>query len=451
MIKKWLYLFYSLSLSVLVAYLVMIFLYSKENRDYVTNVSSVFLENSLIKNKIEKLKIIKQILENEYDFLIKHLRDYQINLIKKEVSTLEKFLESISNINNRNFLIYVNNLFTKYKFPFKVMILNENYIVISSNDFSAIGKKLNLKCDPFENIDVCEIKKDFYYYVKYMPNIKSFIVVEKKLDKPKKDYFKPLIITLKSFPGIIVYNIKGEMDNKHFYYFEEFKPLKIFYGIGISYEKLESFPKNFTKKTSEFLFHHYLKLTFFMSLVMVIYMIISTFLLLKIRNIGMHMEKEVLFDKLTNLLNRKGLEKHFDKKKTLLIIDLDNFKYINDTFGHQKGDEILIYFSNLLKEFFRGDVVSRWGGDEFIILTDKSKEDIKKLIKILNEKIKKLQNIFDTKKTKILSISCGGSMGEKEKEEKFKEADLALYKVKKTTKMGCKFYDELDYVKIENF
>jgi GGDEF domain-containing protein len=64
--------------------------------------------------------------------------------------------------------------------------------------------------------------------------------------------------------------------------------------------------------------------------------------------------------------------------------------------------------------------------------------------------MEKIQKNFDSKLEKTLSISCGGSVSVKPKEEKFKEADLALYKVKKTTKKGCKFYDELDYVKIED-
>lgn len=58
---------------------------------------------------------------------------------------------------------------------------------------------------------------------------------------------------------------------------------------------------------------------------------------------------------------------------------MDNFKYINDTFGHERGDEILIKFSKLLKKYFEDDIICRWGGDEFIVLTDKNKENIKKL------------------------------------------------------------------------
>jgi GGDEF domain-containing protein len=61
-----------------------------------------------------------------------------------------------------------------------------------------------------------------------------------------------------------------------------------------------------------------------------------------------------------------------------------------------------------------------------------------------------MQKSFDKNIVKLLSVSCGGSVSKKSKEEKFHEADLALYKVKKTTKKSCKFYDELDYVKIED-
>ena len=55
------------------------------------------------------------------------------------------------------------------------------------------------------------------------------------------------------------------------------------------------------------------------------------------------------------------------------MIDLDHFKKINDTFGHQHGDEVLIQFSNLLKENVRQtDHVVRWGGEEFLIVCSNS-------------------------------------------------------------------------------
>ena len=90
-------------------------------------------------------------------------------------------------------------------------------------------------------------------------------------------------------------------------------------------------------------------------------------------------------DELTGLLNRTGLKSKMieclDKKQyplTVVMIDVDFFKKINDTFGHQKGDTVLSNLGGLLKEFVQDEEsVSRFGGEEFIVLMpEKSIEDV---------------------------------------------------------------------------
>uniref|UniRef100_UPI003CF01BBD diguanylate cyclase domain-containing protein n=1 Tax=Pseudomonas aeruginosa TaxID=287 RepID=UPI003CF01BBD len=85
-------------------------------------------------------------------------------------------------------------------------------------------------------------------------------------------------------------------------------------------------------------------------------------------------------DPLTNLFNRREFEELLDKSiasaqrnnssLALLLIDLDNFKAINDTFGHFHGDELLKQFANRLVLLVRkGDLLSRVGGDEFTLIS----------------------------------------------------------------------------------
>jgi diguanylate cyclase (GGDEF)-like protein len=84
-------------------------------------------------------------------------------------------------------------------------------------------------------------------------------------------------------------------------------------------------------------------------------------------------------DGLTGLLNRRRFEaelaqslarvQRYGEEATLLLIDLDGFKHVNDAFGHAVGDKLLVHISSLLKERLREtDVVGRLGGDEFAIL-----------------------------------------------------------------------------------
>ncbi len=93
-------------------------------------------------------------------------------------------------------------------------------------------------------------------------------------------------------------------------------------------------------------------------------------------------EMQAATDPLTGLSNRRELQRQIDmrieveKGFSLLMFDLNEFKGINDRFGHAAGDQVLRYFAKVLKETVRAtDVVARWGGDEFIILFDANLEE----------------------------------------------------------------------------
>ncbi|NMH60522.1 sensor domain-containing diguanylate cyclase [Alteromonas ponticola] len=81
------------------------------------------------------------------------------------------------------------------------------------------------------------------------------------------------------------------------------------------------------------------------------------------------------FDKLTKLHNRQGLEKHLhnlidvNTPFTLVLMDLNWFKQVNDIYGHKSGDEILIFVADKIKKAIRpNDLAGRWGGDEFVLI-----------------------------------------------------------------------------------
>ncbi|ADU29347.1 GGDEF domain-containing protein [Evansella cellulosilytica] len=95
-------------------------------------------------------------------------------------------------------------------------------------------------------------------------------------------------------------------------------------------------------------------------------------------NLNKQLEIAANTDSLTNLFNRRSIivnlkeaEADFEQKQkpfTIILADIDNFKQINDSFGHDCGDMVLKECANFLKEFFRGHPVARWGGEEFLIL-----------------------------------------------------------------------------------
>jgi diguanylate cyclase (GGDEF)-like protein len=108
-------------------------------------------------------------------------------------------------------------------------------------------------------------------------------------------------------------------------------------------------------------------------------------------------------DRLTGLFNRVRLEEalnaeyekaqRFSRGFGVIIIDVDDFKSVNDTYGHNVGDKVLVSFSNILKENTRAaDTVGRWGGEEFLIVACETDLDGAVL---LAEKLKAAIEAFD--------------------------------------------------------
>lgn len=152
-------------------------------------------------------------------------------------------------------------------------------------------------------------------------------------------------------------------------------------------------------------------------------------------------------DGLTKLLNRRGLEnrlkdifKSNNSNGVLIIFDLDNFKSVNDILGHPIGDEVLKIFSRCLTNSFReNDIISRIGGDEFVVFINKNMElDTlsKKLDGLLNNIRSDLNYYY---KNYGLSTSIGVAYRDNHintYEELYEEADKGLHKAKNLGKDG---------------
>jgi diguanylate cyclase (GGDEF)-like protein/PAS domain S-box-containing protein len=171
-------------------------------------------------------------------------------------------------------------------------------------------------------------------------------------------------------------------------------------------------------------------------------------------------ERLAFYDPLTDLPNRRLLQdklkielatsKRTNRKAALLFIDLDDFKNLNDTLGHNFGDLLLKQASERLTSCVRtGDTVARFGGDEFVImLEDLSHDFIESAAqtKIIAEKV--LTKLSEPYQLEEHTHHCTSSIGitifdgnAKSIEELFKHADIAMYEAKKSGKNIFRFYD----------
>lgn len=154
---------------------------------------------------------------------------------------------------------------------------------------------------------------------------------------------------------------------------------------------------------------------------------------------------------LTGLLNRGAMERNIKAflageglggRHALMMLDFDNFKAVNDTLGHAKGDHLLVAFANGIRRLFRsGDYLSRTGGDEYMLFLKNAQSDLVALDKAeaLREEMAAL-----SKKIGIpVSISVGIAVYHRDGESfetLYKAADTALYQVKRGGKNAIAFF-----------
>ncbi len=193
-----------------------------------------------------------------------------------------------------------------------------------------------------------------------------------------------------------------------------------------------------------------LLILFYFCLILMLRNVVLHHYKLKSQQVEIDLLKEIDRDSLTGLLNRRGIEKyiseHLEKliDSTLFIIDIDNFKAINDTMGHTYGDKVLQEIATIIKEHFtEEDFVSRMGGDEFVVLmTNNINEEY--IIQIASDLCRTLEKSYN-KNDHVVKISTSIGICTTRKSvislnELYEFADIALYKSKERGKNTYTIY-----------
>ena len=153
-------------------------------------------------------------------------------------------------------------------------------------------------------------------------------------------------------------------------------------------------------------------------------------------------------DYLTQVNNRHGLAKRIQELNQkvssydLVVFDIDNFKSINDNFGHLIGDEVLKDFAYELTVYFRSENVARFGGEEFIVLSTLEREELAKVLEMFQQEFNSRKYNKQGKEFTI-GFSAGVAKCKKSSshEKALRTADKLLYKSKSLGK-GQIFFDE---------
>ena len=165
-----------------------------------------------------------------------------------------------------------------------------------------------------------------------------------------------------------------------------------------------------------------------------------------LRSMFNHLHAESRTDPLTGLLTRRGFSEaaEFEKTRsaryghdfTIAMIDLDNFKLINDTQGHAAGDALLVSVSRCMTEVLREiDFIARFGGDEFVVLLpDTNLEEAKILLDRMMTSLRPLLQSFDNRAGASIGAVTASADTSFTFAELMAKADDVMYSVKKERK-----------------
>lgn len=417
-------------------------------------------------NEEEKVKIRKEL----YDSLIdnyENFKNYGIQQLHFHLPNNDSFLrfhqplkfadnltnvrESVKFVNEKKVPIIgfeEGRIFNGYRFVYALFDENKKHIGSVEVSSSLLNFKKLFERNDSAHLDYI-IKKDIVEEKVFSDQIKNYeeyflsekfliqkIIADENINcihKEEKDFIYKKLSKDKEFLNKI-----NNMEEFHNIYFNNFKV----YSINFT-----PFINDFTSKKvgykiifSESDYFKYILDTYIINLIIII--IIS----ILIGNIVYRKEKNkelAMYDQLTNIYNRhhfsNKIQKEFKSMQkqasdlSLIIFDIDNFKLINDTYGHNIGDESLIFLSNLIKNNIRvNDTFCRWGGEEFMILSPKS---LDKTI-VMAEYLRKTIDNETKNDDKIPHLTCSFGVVSLNDVASIKEGiqkvDELLYKSKKS-------------------
>ncbi len=193
--------------------------------------------------------------------------------------------------------------------------------------------------------------------------------------------------------------------------------------------------------------HFFGILSYFVLIVSTVFIFLTAYFFIK----TVYLKNKAFVDPLTKVYNRNYLNellKFIDiNSYAVILVDVDFFKKINDTFGHKVGDEVLKKVAQLLKSSIRSDedYIFRFGGEEFLLLVKKDRNDRGQILNVVNRIFDSIRNFdFGLGDSQVrITVSAGIFNGKaKNFEDAVKKADSALYRAKREGRNRYEFYIE---------
>lgn len=432
---------------------------TKEEVDYLKNNTLKFLTDSnfrpftmkIDKNlsgiEIEYVKLIENILNKKIDFDIEDSNINKLNKMKEDKNTF-KYLYSQLDLNN-NFI--ETDTITSFKVaiathnnkPFLEDTIQLENKSLAISKYSSLTEKLKSIYPKIKFIETKNIQESFdllsqekvYGVVAKLPVLSYYInnhgLTNIKISGTIPELFEMKFLINKD--NLTLKNILNKVINQ---INEEEK-----YKINTKF--------NLVKYETYIDYSWVYKIIIPLILIIIFILLVNNKLskeILKRKKVEERLNQIINIDSLTKIYNRRKIEeiyeielnrvKRYKHELSIIFFDIDDFKNINDSFGHHNGDEILTKISALINDNIRKtDFIGRWGGDEFlIILPETSKNEAK----IVVDTLEKILRNHDFGIKNLPKISCSFGISEYSSNDTFDslltKADDEMYKIKRERK-----------------
>ncbi|WP_130890488.1 sensor domain-containing diguanylate cyclase [Fusobacterium ulcerans] len=445
-------------------------LFSKKNSYYYVN------SNHQIKNNE-----LEEVLTLAADGIGKFVLNDELTILYFNQGLCDLVGEKAENVEevgfNSSLYVHKDDLeYTKMEFT-KVVESRKKNFKMSYRLVHKNGYPIHVKVNGFFTDELYEDKYPIFYLI--FTNISSLIHMNQELEMERKRYAMFTDLLLESY---FEYDIKNDVlkiyDNANFYLFPD-KEIRMFSKlIGdekssitiqncnslyecIMEEKdcekdIELFVDSKEKNWFHLKYHRLLDSDNHLYKIIGSYKNINKEKILELmqNQYNYELKKKAEYDIVTGLLNRATLEELVTLNLKIeimkgtnifMIFDVDDFKNINDTYGHPFGDIVLHKIGNIFKESFRSvDIIGRLGGDEFAIFLPQipSIEWITQKLNGVLQKVKRLSKELEIEKNISISIGIYEIKFSESFKDIFLKADKALYQAKKSGKNRYEFYSK---------
>lgn len=445
-------------------------LFSKKNNYYYVN------SNHQIKNNE-----LEEVLTLAADGIGKFVLNDELTILYFNQGLCDLVGEKAENVEevgfNSSLYVHKDDLeYTKMEFT-KVVESRKKNFKMSYRLVHKNGYPIHVKVNGFFTDELYEDKYPIFYLI--FTNISSLIHMNQELEMERKRYAMFTDLLLESY---FEYDIKNDVlkiyDNANFYLFPD-KEIRMFSKlIGdekssitiqncnslyecIMEEKdckkdIELFVDSKEKNWFHLKYHRLLDSNNHLYKIIGSYKNINKEKILELmqNQYNYELKKKAEYDIVTGLLNRATLEELVTLNLKIeimkgtnifMIFDVDDFKNINDTYGHPFGDIVLHKIGNIFKESFRSvDIIGRLGGDEFAIFLPQipSIEWITQKLNGVLQKVKRLSKELEIEKNISISIGIYEIKFSESFKDIFLKADKALYQAKKSGKNRYEFYSK---------